>query len=404
MSGALSQRSHFHLTQLYSGQSPFWDYHQAFWQEYAAAMMAPPPVRAKVEPLPGAGSAGGNLTLAAELGQVAGRRSFSKIPLVATALSTGHEAGLQQLCSLMDQVNLVLQILNDILALRRDLRQRAYSYPIMRTLIAAGLDPHQPYIPEQVLGASVLTGSIQTICQESLATLGACRGIAEALSLPTFQAYLANVEDMIGEVKALFSLKAGGRTGRLGQPKPARQKLPFAPHFDSLNRALNMAERYLLSDLTFRESWDIQRGHQPHMPELVGSAFPIGLVVEILCRHGHNLAQQVSQVYATLRSNGFRYYDFSPLPPDADDLGLLLRLFRYSAPQEKPIHRQIVETPLRWMKQSILPSGQIPVWLKQAGIEDEGPQESSILIWGNSCSSTEANLLLGLARLRLAWL
>jgi hypothetical protein len=390
----LSQRSGFHLTRLFPGQSPFWDYHQTYWQEYAEARLSLPRNITNENPASDPTSAGVDPELRPALRMVAGRLAFTKIPVTAATIRAGQEVNLRQLSVLMDRLNLVLQTLQEIFTLRRDLMRRDYSYPIVRTLAATGLDPQRPYIPEQILGAAVLTGSIKVICQESLANLDACRNIAETLSLPTFKAYLAHVRAMVGRLEALFSLKRGpdqpSRTSA-GQQAPS-----FAPYVDPLARALEMAESYLLSDLTFRESWDVQRGRQHGMPEMVGRIFPSGLIVGLLGQHGHEMSQQVGQLYRALHRNGFRYYDKAPLPPDADDLGLLLRLYRFSASEQKAVHHQILQTPLRWMKDSILPSGQIPVWFKQAEIESDDRQPS-ILIWGNSCSTTETNLLLGLA-------
>jgi hypothetical protein len=391
---ALSQQSGFHLAQLFPGHSPFWDYHQRFWQEYAEARMSWPQAVSNENSPSDPESAVVDSELRPALRTVAGRLAFTKIPVTAITIKAGQEANLQQISAMMDRLNLVLQTLQEILTLRRDLMRRDYSYPIVRALAATGLDPQQPYVPEQVLGASVLTGSIKMICQESLAGLDTCRDIAGTLCLPTFRAYLANVGDIIGRIEALFSLKR--EPAQPNRISADQQVLSFTPYVDPLARALEMAESYLLSDLTFRESWDVQRGRQHGLPELVGRVFPSGLIVELLCQHGHEMSQQVGQLYAALHRNGFRYYDEAPLPPDADDLGLLLRLYRFSASEQKAVHRQMLQTPLHWMTESILPSGQIPVWFKPVELEADDRQPS-ILIWGNSCSTTETNLLLGLA-------
>jgi len=52
---------------------------------------------------------------------------------------------------------------------RRDLFRGVMTYPILRTMMAAGMPLQAPVVPEQVLGAMLLTGSVRTICQESLA-------------------------------------------------------------------------------------------------------------------------------------------------------------------------------------------------------------------------------------------
>jgi hypothetical protein len=114
--------------------------------------------------------------------------------------------------------------------------------------------------------------------------------------------------------------------------------------------------------------------------------------VENLCRCEHSLANAIDQVFSWLQASGFRYYDdFSQLPPDADDLGLLLRLYQFATNDRQKLYKKILERPLLWMQRSVLPSGEIPVWFTA----DDG-QTSSIQIWGHSCATTEINLLLGL--------
>ncbi|RMF03022.1 MAG: hypothetical protein D6768_06885, partial [Chloroflexi bacterium] len=83
---------------------------------------------------------------------------------------------------------------------------------------------------------------------------------------------------------------------------------------------------------------------------------------------------------------------FLSLPPDADDLGLLLRLFGNLPPVERQSAQKMLQTPLRWMESSVLPGGEIPVWFTP----DDAPPEAPLLVWGHHCAATEINLLLGL--------
>jgi hypothetical protein len=398
---ALSQRSDLHLAHLFPGQSPFWNHHEAFWLEYYEAALAFLATRQNFDPASRPGSPSRDLEQTVGPPAVASQWAFTKIPVVAMAIRTGRTADLTQLCLMMDRLNFILKNLQDITMLRRDLMRRDYTYPILRTLVAAGLDPHQPYVPEQVLGASVLTGAIGELIRELLADLASCRNLADELILPTFTAYYGLVEAVMSKLGDLFSLQVGsGPSRKSGQPVPARSAKPnLVPYLEAVRKAARMAEAFLLSDLTFRESWDIQRGQPERLPELVGKAFPSGLIIEALCQHGHDLSEQVAEVYATLQGTGFSYYDYSPLPPDADDLGLLLRLYRFSAAENKDKHRQILELPLAWLKASILPSGEIPVWFNRAG---DGNGDAPIVVWGHSCVTTETNLLLGLIDCRWA--
>lgn len=372
----LLQQAGAHLAQLFPGATPFWEYHRTFWQDYAEALLTtadhgprtaklPPPIP---DPRP---------------------LAFTKIPLVAVTLSLQRDEILPPLCAMLDRLNLVFQILRDISTLRRDLAQRRWTYPILRTIHEAGLDPLQPISPERLLGALVLTGTIGKIGQECLVELEAGRTLAESLSLPTFLAYFEGMRDWVAEVRELFDLKI--------QPKEKADKTGrrplFVPFVDTLPKVIGMAEDFLLSDLTFRESWEVQRRGIFGVGEMTGKAFPMGLIVEILSRHGHTMTAPLNEVFATLHATGFRYYDHPHLPPDADDLGLLLRLYPYSAQPEQ--HRDMLQEPLRWLKNSLEASGEIPVWLKQDERGDESAYPS-LALWGQSCATVEANVLLGL--------
>ncbi|HYF63693.1 MAG TPA: hypothetical protein VD886_12815, partial [Herpetosiphonaceae bacterium] len=77
-------------------------------------------------------------------------------------------------------------------------------------------------------------------------------------------------------------------------------------------------------------------------------------------------------------------------PPDADDLGLLLRLFRFSGQQ--PAHRGLLAEPLRLFEEHMRPSGAIPVWL-QAPERGAG---APFALWGDDCIAVQAQFLIGL--------
>ncbi|HXV97861.1 MAG TPA: hypothetical protein VEC93_05510, partial [Anaerolineae bacterium] len=372
---ALTQQADSHLAQLFPGPSPFWNYHQTFWSETAEATLTETylhPSSFILHPSP---------TLA-----------FTKIPAAAVAITVGKIEVLPQLCAMLDRLNLVLQTMRDISTLQRDLGRRNLTYPILKTMQAAGFDPHQPTAPEQILGAMVLTGTIEKVSQECLTWLVECRTISTSLNLPAFTAYFGVVERLLGEIRELFSLK---RIKSAIPPTAEKQRRPiFVPYVDTLPKVIEMAEGYLVSDLTFRESWEIQRRGAFGVAEMTGQAFPMGLIVEILCRHGHDMAAPLDTIFRTLQSTGFRYYDHVHLPPDADDLGLLLRLYPYSTQPES--HRDILQIPLGWLKANVRESGEIPVWLRSNNLADGSGSHLNLALWGNSCATVEANVLLGL--------
>lgn len=358
----LWQQSGVELAQLFPNSSLFWPAYHDCWQEYAETLLAAPATPSTERLL-------------------AGRWAFAKIPLAAGAFFAGQTDELPQLLSLADQFNAVYQTQLEIFTLLRDAKQGRLTNPIRQIMEAAGIDPHQPVSPERILGAAVLTGTVTALCRQNAARLQQGRDAAKKLNLPTFAGYFAAAAEFVEQTGALFSLTA---------KSPAAVTIPaMAPAVDSLATAIEAAEAYLLSDLSFRGSWDVQRSAKQ---ELTAKAFPAGLVVEILARTGHAVQPQVEQVFAQLRASGYRYYPLPDLPPDADDLGLLLRLFRYLPAQEQPAARRQLAVPLRQMAAAVLPSGEIPVWFQTDAVARQSPP----LVWGGSCATTEVNLLLGL--------
>jgi hypothetical protein len=153
-----------------------------------------------------------------------------------------------------------------------------------------------------------------------------------------------------------------------------------------------MAEQYLLADRTFRESWEVQRRGVFDTTELIGRVFAPGLILEVLCPHRADLAGEVSNLLDQMAVDGFRYYPHPSIPPDADDVGLALRLCAHVA--EKARHRQQLERPLRWMEANASETGHLPCWFTR-GVEGLSDDYNTSL-WGDQCATTEASLLLGL--------
>lgn len=371
----LTQQAGFHLAQILPGSNLFWTHHRAIWQEHAEACLLP------------VGPASPNI------GPVAGQLAFTKIPVVAAAIFSGEPTRLPQLLEMMDRFNFIWQVCRDLSTAHRDLVHGRFTYPLLRAINQAGLDPHRPTGPGQLAAILALGGVVNTICRECDAHLLACRRTAHLLNLPAFTRYCRVVQHTIKAVRRQFDVRRAADGAASARPRPAPGF--FTAGVDPLSRGEKMARDFLLADLSFKESWAVQRG-LPGLPELAARAFPSGLVVERLCRHGHNLAPQIDELFQTLQAAGFRYYNQAPLPPDADDLGLLLRLFPYAPPERQAGYRQMLQMPLGWMSNSILPSGEIPVWFKIAAAEGSRQKQASVLIWGNSCATTEANLLLGL--------
>lgn len=377
---SLRHKADRHLIEIFPRTDAFWQYYQLSWNDYAEATLADWLAVNRADlPLD-----------EAALTALPQRLAFTKLPIIGAAMALERaEAVVPALSRLVDHLNFVWQLLRDISTIRQDLSRQRYTYPILKTIEAAGLDPHQKPAPEQILGALVLTGVMAEIGQICAAQLTAAHDLAESLNLPTLVKYGAVVENQVGEVADLFSLKSKSKKPASKSEKPRRPI--FTPFVETLPKVIEMAEGYLLADLSFRESWEVQRRGVFGVPEMIGRAFPAGFIAEILGRYGHDMTQSMDLVFETLAATGFRYYNHDHLPPDADDVGLALRLLPYSFQPER--HRAILQAPVELLTARILPTGEIPVWL---ATETETHDNRFVSLWGNSCAAVSANALLGL--------
>ncbi len=373
----LLRKATLHFGRLFPGESPFWEYYDAAWTAYHESV--------QWERREHGARAAAFTGEARE--RLADRFSYAGLAVIAAAFKTGHEARIPDLLAMIGQLNFVFRVVQDLRAIRRDLFGGNYTYPIVGIMLKGGLPLQKPVAPENALGAMILSGAIKDICQECLGGLKICRVIARDLQLAAWLTYFDDLEQLILGITDLFSLRKtnGEAAGDL--------EIPLLPYVDHLGRAIEMAERCLLSDLTFRESWEIQRQGKPDDPEGISRAFPTGLIIELLSANGHDLSPQINEVFDRLHDSGFRYYENVPMPPDTDDLGLLLRLYQRSG--RKETHRKMLQKPLDWLKKNIQPSGEIPVFLTR-GVDPSDYSRDEYLVWGQSCAAVEANILLGL--------
>lgn len=348
---------------LLSPGSPFWAHFHTAWQEQAAAKTTLPNLD------------DGWRSLAAQWG-------IAKIPAAGAILLSHHPDMLPPLLTAIDHLNLIFALLGQLAALRRDLYAGRDSAVIALVRAAASIEPAQPADPHRVLGALFVTDAAPRLIAQLETHRTAAQNIVTKLPLPTLAGYLAELQPLLAEVQTTLSLAGAGKP-------PAMLSLPFfAPVASSPANTLQAAKAFLLSDPTFRESWEVQRG-LPGSPELVARAFPVGLLAEALNGAGHPLPQTVVDVFSRARRSQWRYYENNPvLPPDADLLGLLLRLHRHAPPTDQPrLARELAE-PLALLPKVALPSGEIPVWLA-------APAEG-VRLWGHRCAATQLNLLRGL--------
>lgn len=366
----LLQQSCLYLTRLFPPDSAFWTFYHRAWQETAAACLPLPPGEVP------------------SLARAAGQMACAKITPAAVLHAANQTGLLPDLCRLVDHLNTAHQVMSDLLNLHRDLRLARLSYPLAGALRVLGVDPAQIRTVrlEQVLAALALSDVVPALEADSRQALAEAADIARRLSLPTTAAHLSAISGQIQTVTARFNVRAKTRPPKMesSPPKPP-------PFVDPLPAAIRMAEGYLLSDPDFRECWEVQRRAAFGQVEMTARVFPVGLVVEILCRRGHPLGQTVSALFRQARDTGFRYFDYPGMPPDTDDLALLLRLWPYSPSPDR--HRQWLAQPLARLQQNLRPDGGVPVWLTAPDFAPDGPFP---VLWGQTCAAVETNLLLGL--------
>ncbi|MGB8700583.1 MAG: hypothetical protein WCD18_14295, partial [Thermosynechococcaceae cyanobacterium] len=286
----LHHQAKIHFGEIFPQESGFWAHYQTYWAESQAAIAA---VQTRTKtPTPYDEAA---------LKQNTAQLAFSKIGAIAVAIATQQTDPFPQLERLLDGLNEIHQLRRDLLSIYRDIRQGRYTYPILCTLAAGNIPLDQPIQPEKLLGAMVLTGAVRRVGEFCLAQLDHCREIATDLNLPTWTTYCDRFQDVLTELSGLFSLKA------LAKATQPPQYNIFLPHTDHLSRAIEVSEAYLLADLSWQESWDIQRRTMLNHPGIIARAFLNGLILEVLCHHGHDLSTQVSEVFDWQQASQFRY-------------------------------------------------------------------------------------------------
>jgi hypothetical protein len=165
-----------------------------------------------------------------------------------------------------------------------------------------------------------------------------------------------------------------------------------------LGKAIEMAEAFLLSDLTFRESWEVHREGMFGAPE-VTSRFPVALIVEVLCAHGHDLAPQIDELRAHFRATKFRYYDHPTSALDTDTLGAFLRLEPYARQSARA--DGLLAAALDCLDRAAQKTGSVPVWIPDCDELSEGAMPPGLYL-GEGCATVAAHLLIGLSEFDFA--
>ena len=174
-----------------------------------------------------------------------------------------------------------------------------------------------------MLGAMVVSGSLPVIVGQAVGRLREAERIAVELGLATFAAYLHDASAALEDRSPDPARSLARGTSATPAAPLVRRAEPGVP------KALAMARGFLLSERTFRESWETHREGMFGAPE-VASRFPAGLILETLAEHGDVLTEEVDAFRAFTAANGFRYYDHPWSDVDSDTVGVFLRLQPYA--------------------------------------------------------------------------
>ena len=160
---------------------------------------------------------------------------------------------------------------------------------------------------------------------------------------------------------------------------------------------LAAALAFLEETAPWPQSWEVRRWDidgAPLAPPLVGQWFVRGLMLQALHEMGRDQREPFRALLDEIPPGELRYYGpWRGIPPDADDLGLMLQLARLldDPPEEK------IETWLAVMAANLAPDGVVPIWfpLGPDGRENTPPD----ILWkGGDCSAVRMCILQGLVR------
>jgi hypothetical protein len=380
LSHAFASVGQLSLAKTFPPHSPFWDRYRNILNEHIEFRLSAQPV----DP-PGG-------TLEAEWSIIGKRWVLAKIAPVACAMATNNTSMADPLERLIDELNNLFQIQVDLLSLKKDLAVGNVTYPILRIMRTAGIDLTQPVAPEKVFGALLLLNPIPDLLRFCLEKLAWCRSLCEHWSLSSIESLLNSWEASFGKLQELFAL----RPNRPAQEqRTSENHAPFLSHGDApLPQAIQAAQSYLLSDLTFRESWEVHRWGFLGKPVLTGKVFPPGLILYLLANSGLDLGQQIDGLFDQWHHQGCNYFEEPcSLPPDTDSAGLMMRLMRFSRSKEK--NARILDLSIQRILANTSDSTGIPTYLK-IPVDHDQDKPYFPHIFGNTCGTVRAMVLLGL--------
>jgi len=315
-----------------------------------------------------------------ELASVVDELDPGPAPFATSALAVleaiGRDRDRDAMLAMLDHVDAVFRIKGEVLAIRRDLARGVISPSVQLMIDGADLSDERTESPEALLGALLVAGAIDQLAPVWRGHIEQFADSAGRLGLPTFERYADQLSGMMGGLSALLRIPTAVVT-----PPGLR----FLPASDPRGEAIAAAGRFLLADPTMREAWEVHRWGMEGAAE-VTARFPAGLVIEVLGRHGGDVADLVDDYYRQVAVKQFAYYDHPDLPyVETDTLGTMLRLYSYSKQTEW--HRGVLDEYVGLLEARAGSADRLPVWLTTRGEH---------VVLGEGCATIEANLLRGL--------
>ncbi len=349
---ALSRRIVVEFTEVVPGVRSFWVSYHDVWNSAADAVAA-----------------------GADEPRTAARLAPFMLSGVAVFAATGRADRSSSLVATLEHLNAVLAMRHDLLAIRRDLSQETITEPVRRMIDAVGVDDARD--PDTVFGALLLAGAVDVAAASWDRDLVAFSEGARALELPTLERYGDHLAQLMEDLRS--AMRIGGRSVA---PKAARPAFEAAS--DPAAIAVDMAQRFLVTDPTFRDAWEVHRWGMAGRPEVI-ARFPAGLVIEVLGRCGSDVADLADDYCRLSAKQSFAYYDRLPYQ-ETDTIGAMLRLYPFT--RQTASHRAVLDDLVARLADHVGPDGRLPVWLVD--------EEASYGLMGEGCGTIEANLLRGL--------
>lgn len=173
-------------------------------------------------------------------------------------------------------------------------------------------------------------------------------------------------------------------------PVPARRDRTLA---DTAGADLRAAVEFLVEASPWQESWEVQRFGVLGSPEKpVGQWFVRATILMALLEIGaigRDVRAEAAALLDEIPAGELRYFGaFRELPPDADDLAIMLQLVAATGAA-----RERAETWIEVMLANVGDDGVVPTWFYRG---PAGPTTPGAAWAGNDCAAVRLNLLAGL--------